>query len=87
MGTAGRRPRWPRVGAGGSSDPAQEGARVLGGWCGGWLEGKERECRALFSDTAYLLKKKYEKSPKDNDIKYIWLFKSQGENQTEESDS
>ena len=46
------------MGAGGSSDPAQEGARVLGGWCGGWLEGKEREGRALFSDTAYLLKKK-----------------------------
>ena len=62
MGTAGRRPRWPRVGTVGGAVPQhKKRARVLGGLRGGWLKGNEREGRALFSDTAYLLKKKKKK--------------------------
>ena len=61
MGTSGRKPRWPRVGAVGGAVPQHKRARVLGGLRGGWLKGNEREGRALFSDTAYLLKKKKKK--------------------------
>lgn len=61
VGTSGRKPRWPRVGAVGGAVPQHKRARVLGGLHGGWLKGNEREGRALFSDTAYLLKKKKKK--------------------------
>lgn len=61
VGTSGRKPRWPCVGAVGGAVPQHKRARVLGGLRGGWLKGNEREGRALFSDTAYLLKKKKKK--------------------------
>lgn len=49
------------MGAVGGAVPQHKRARVLGGLRGGWLKGNEREGRALFSDTAYLLKKKKKK--------------------------